>query len=161
MINEFKNNNIDYTFYDAIDGLTYEQTKNDKIYLQNIEYNKQIRTGTIACMLSHIRILEYFKKTNNECIVVCEDDIKLNSDYKTVLSNLYDMIINDIEKYSMINLCSEINDTWPNDFKIEMDITDEFKIYHSKDVWCEQGARCYLVTKKGCNDILKNLIQLL
>ena len=58
----FNNYNIKYNIFNGIDGLTYKLNNNDIKYLQNVDYDINIKKGVVGCHLSHIKLLELFVK---------------------------------------------------------------------------------------------------
>ena len=98
MIEKLKKEKIEeYKFIEAYDG------KNEKILKQYEELlinkeNNIITSGHFGCLLSHIKIIEEADKLNLEQVIILEDDIIFNENFKKKLSKIK------IQKYDLLYL---------------------------------------------------------
>ena len=130
---------INNTRIEAIDG------KDDKV-INNLEFNKlkkgaSLNNYEIACVLSHIKAINYLSNIDGDYFLVCEDDIDFfNTQYFTkTLENIikecpYDFDILQIAKTQEIsfekkNLYEKYNRTW--------------------------GAFAYIITKKAVKKLVE------
>lgn len=142
-------NNIKYNRFPAINGSTYILNDIESDYLSNLDYDKDEDKGTLGCFLSHIKLLEKFKETDDEYMIVCEDDIIFNLDFIHITEKLIDIIKN----YGFINLYSDFPEPSNKDKEIYK-IDNDYTLYDNTETWVGQGCVCYMISKEYCIDIL-------
>ena len=146
---------LNYSFSEAIDGLTYSFKNDiDRYYLKNIsESTFNTRKGVLACCISHIQAVKEFviNNDNKDYIVICEDDV-IFTDINT--EKIIQKIINNsnLEEIGIIYLgLSKLEQ--PVTEKI-FNIDERYNLYVS-DRWLYQGAMAYLITKNVAKQILQ------
>ena len=138
---ELKKVNMDFIFFDAIDGRKdFEFLMNDTIkngILDKEAYTK-LCPGELGCFLSHYKIYqkEYTQKGDKDYwILIMEDDIKFSS-------KLVDSLQNYIEYWpdttNTVKLC--YSSGGQSDYKVE--INNEYFVQLKKQTW---SAVCYAV----------------
>ena len=151
MKEQLDNLKLEYSFFDAIDGSVYNLTDNERQYLSAVDYDININKGVVGCFLSHIRVLEEFIKTDDNYLVVVEDDIILsNNNIQNIISSIISNI--NLEETSLIHLGTSRNYI-PNS-NVIINIMDSYNIYECNNTCYGQWAFAYLVTKSGCKQIL-------
>ncbi len=89
MINEMKKTNLEYEFFDAVNGRNIRNI--DEIYLREDSFKKirKILTyGEIGCAMSHLLIYKKMIDENIEQALILEDDIIVSNDFKHVFNEL-------------------------------------------------------------------------
>lgn len=130
--------------------MKYELTEPDLQHLKNVDYDIHIKKGVVGCHLSHIKLLKDLCNSEEEYMLVSEDDIIIiEPEIKTIINNLLNKI--NLENYSIIYLSS--GQIEPDTQHI-LQINDEYNLYDCKNRWFEQGNLLYLVTKQGARDLL-------
>ncbi len=129
----------------AIDGKIYNNIKS--IY-GNIPLQKEITNTEIACTLSHIKAINYFKYIPGDYFIVCEDDISF--DNIIFFDKNLETIIKECPKFDILMLnktsfkyLDKIYSKW-NDYFI-----DETVDYIGSCV-------CYVISRSGINKLIKN-----
>lgn len=140
--------NIDYIRFSAINGINYKLTEQENIYLKNTCYDKNELKGTLGCFLSHIKLLEKFKNSDDKYIIICEDDIIIDEKFKEYINKC----INLIDDYGFINLYNDIDNI--NDYKLLKNIDNKYSLYDCSEKWVGQGCVSYIINKIYCIDIL-------
>ena len=148
---QFNKYNIkNYRRFKAIDGNTYKLTDSDRSifnYNQKKELRPpppQLRPPQIGCWLSHYYIWkELINDKNNDMYIIMEDDSVLLSNIQTAV----DTVKNKINGKTLMYLIHKSN----------LPMFEPLKY----NVWCEQGCRCYIITKdlakylvKECKDVV-------
>jgi len=151
MTEQFDNLKLEYSFFDAIDGGVYNLTDNERQYLSAVDYDINTQKGVVGCFLSHIRVLEEFIKTDDNYLVVVEDDIIIsNINIQNIISNIISNI--NLEETSLIHLGTS-RDYIPHS-NVIINIVDSYNIYECNHTCYGQWGFAYLVTKSGCKQIL-------
>jgi GR25 family glycosyltransferase involved in LPS biosynthesis len=129
----------------AIDGNAYKDIKS--IY-GDIPLQKNLTNSEIACTLSHIKAINYFKDIPGDYFIVCEDDISF--DNIIFFNKNLETIIKECPKFDILMLnktylqpIKDIYSKW-NDYFI-----DETLDYISSCV-------CYIISRSGINKLIKN-----
>jgi len=129
----------------AIDGKNY---KDIKFIYGNIPLQKELTNTEIACTLSHIKAINYFKDIPGDYFIVCEDDISF--DNIIFFNKNLESIIKECPKFDILMLnktsfkyLDKIYSKW-NDYFI-----DETVDYIGSCV-------CYIVSRSGINKLIKN-----
>lgn len=145
--------------FNAIDGIKYKFTEkeiemfNDADYINNssaINCPLNISKNLMVNHLNHIKILKIMKERNYDIIVICNDEVIFENNF---MSNMLNVVNNIPEDAEIINLGTqkvEYNENLINDYIIKYstydDVVDNFEINFT--------SFGYLVTKKGCENIL-------
>jgi len=88
-LNSFKN--INYNFFEAVNGNSLTQEKIDKVYQKKAairEFKRELSGGEIGCALSHLSIYRMMIEQNIEKAVILEDDAVLCEDFPEILRHL-------------------------------------------------------------------------
>lgn len=89
MIEEMKKLNIQYEFFDAINGKNIKNI--DKIYDKETAikvYGRELKLGEIGCAMSHLLIYKKMLEENIEQALIFEDDIIIANDFNKVFSQI-------------------------------------------------------------------------
>jgi hypothetical protein len=152
MIEKFHKLNINCNFYVVINDDS-DKFNYDKYYIQ---YKK-----TLSIMHSHIEIINHFYyNSNSKYAIICEDDIIIHKDIKTILRKVlidFNILGLDILLLSYmlpykITLC-EILSNYP--LKKEMPLDSDYK-YHDYPINIS-GTQMYMITKDYAKTILDKL----
>ncbi len=84
IVREFTQKNVEFDFFDAIDcSQIHEQL--EKLQLSKVP--TELRPAEIACLLSHLILIQKCVDENLDYICIFEDDIHLSKDIKQVLEH--------------------------------------------------------------------------
>lgn len=121
---------------------------NENLLLKNTNRN-WIRFGEIAAYIAHYKLWKEFLNSNNETVIICEDDASPQSDL--LFLNSFD--------YSNIDFLNLQNVTAHNQPKISLyrepfvKVSNKLVEYKTQlPILCE-GLAAYLITKSGANKL--------
>jgi GR25 family glycosyltransferase involved in LPS biosynthesis len=144
----FKKLNIPFERFNAIYGkeLDYSIIKDNTTFLAR---NLLCNYGVIGCAMSHFKVWEEFKeRSNEEFILICEDDIEFTEEFKkindTLIQNIYNKTFFDILS---LNCSIGLTGSFRNNIEL-----DNIKIYYPI---FPLTMACYIVSKKGVDILLK------
>lgn len=87
---DFDSEGINFIFFDAINGHKLKVTQYETSERQT--YNRKLTSGEIGCYLSHVSVITDFLKSEDDYLIVYEDDVSLCRGYgnklKVALNNL-------------------------------------------------------------------------
>ena len=158
--------------FEAIDGSTYEFSKQERDMFMNADFIKCLKTASIIYQkmmgnqLSHYNILKIMKERNYENIIILQDDVIFKDNFVSYVNRIMANIPEDAEiinigmhkiahceKFEGWDLTSE-----DDSILIERDVTDfvcEYKIYNPITRYrVNPASLAYIVTKKGCQKLL-------
>ena len=144
----FDEHNIENEIFNGIDGLDYTLTDADMMHLQSVDYNIFKQVGVVGCHLSHIRLLEQFiNNTTLNHMIVCEDNIK-------VIDQAFNDVVNSImqEEFDIVYMYCGLDPTLRS--KPCKNVNELYSLYNCTHQWYEQGARIYIISRKGANKVL-------
>lgn len=144
----FDEHNIQYEVFNGIDGLDYILTDDDHVHLQNVDYNIFKQVGVVGCHLSHIRLFEHFiNDTTLNHMIVCEDNIQIiDPDFNDIVNRIMH------EEFDIVYMYCGLDPTLrSNPCK---NVTELYSLYNCTHQWYEQGARIYIISRKGANKVL-------
>ena len=81
---------IDYEFFDAVDGNKLSHTYVNRFKIKKGEQCKgrPLTKGELGCTFSHLQVYEKMLEENIEQLIVLEDDTQLNDDFAVLINNL-------------------------------------------------------------------------
>ena len=83
---EFRKAGLDFNIIEAIDG---KELKLPHDNFSSIKYSllhgKKSNLGELGCYLSHLKVLKTFIESEEKYALVCEDDIKIDSEIKEIV----------------------------------------------------------------------------
>ena len=88
-----KNNNLNLVRYPAVYGKDID--KESLIQRGILDNNHKLKDGELGCYLSHLGILKKAHRDKDNIIMVLEDDIIFNEDFKEKLNEYYKEVPND------------------------------------------------------------------
>jgi hypothetical protein len=146
--------------FKALDGNTYEFSKEEKYLFRNVDYRTQNYAKKIMSnQLSHYYILQEMIKNNYQYIIIFQDDIIFKKDFVKELNNIMKNIPNDAEiiniafhKYASFNQFVPWNFNEENTM-IHKHINDGICILQNTVNPCSLG---YIVTLKGANNLINH-----
>jgi GR25 family glycosyltransferase involved in LPS biosynthesis len=141
MENILKNIKINNTRISAIDGKVLDTSKFKPPHLSNYE---------IACLLSHIKAINYLKDIEGEYFLILEDDVSLDN-LKYFPINLEDIIL-DAPEFDILTLYKTID--IPNLHLIDK-LEDLYIDYNKFDIMRIWGAAAYIITKDAIDRFIK------
>lgn len=156
MEKQFIKHNINYNFYDAVTIQSLINFKNIVSPIQDVEDRKfletfrnikepiQIRSSQVSISMGHYFITKKFIESDNDLLIVCEDDIVF------IDSNIDKIVRNYVEKENIID----------KPFVIYGCTTTEsrHKLNDNKLIKCGEryGNPCYIINKKFAHHLLTN-----
>lgn len=141
-----KNNIRDYNIVEATDGKKIDVNfYYEKGYIQK-EAIHNLRQGAIGCALSNIFLWEKFLKTNNNMLLIMEDDIYFTKDFEIKLKNYIQHLPNNFD----------ITQLWahPAQYKTRFLKSPNINKYVKKG-FGQYGTVAYIISKKGAIKLLK------
>jgi GR25 family glycosyltransferase involved in LPS biosynthesis len=145
MINLLKDINIPNYRISAIDGKAYKDIKS--IY-GDIPLSKELTNSEIACTLSHIKAINYFKNIPGDYFIICEDDICFNN--IILFDKNLETIIKECPKFDILLLNKTYN-------KPINEIYAKWSDYYVKEpIDAIYSTVCYVISRSGINKIIKN-----
>jgi GR25 family glycosyltransferase involved in LPS biosynthesis len=145
--------------YNAIDGLTYKFTEEEKSMFKNVDYKNQSYMNKImGNQLSHYYILKEMVKNNYNYILICQDDVIFVDNIKEELDKLIKNIPKNTEIINIgFHQFASYNNFIPWDFNKS---TDEMKkedinssVIKLTDT-VNPCSLCYLVTQNGAINLI-------
>lgn len=140
--------NIKYERIEAINGNDINiEKKYTVIYTNDFIATK----GQIGCYLSHIKCYEKFIESKYEYLIILEDDVDLNNNFKNSIIILFNCYSNIIKSSDFIYLSrSQVMKDYQ--YKINLQkYNDEF--IYSPDIF-GYGFHSYFLTKNGAKNLL-------
>ncbi|MBA42703.1 MAG: hypothetical protein CMF62_01665 [Magnetococcales bacterium] len=155
-INKVFNNTLRiYEAYDSVKCYQYyrEYAQVNNYVTKNFINFSDETNGKLGCNLSHQKILENIKDNNyfgKEWFLIMEDDVTVDSDFPSFISNILKEVKNKNINTNYIQL-------WLNESFKNKQLNQKNHIignmYHMIFQW---GAVCFLISKKGIEYILDN-----
>lgn len=141
------NNNLNYKRIEAIDGINLDYTELKKMY--NF---RKISKNEVACVLSHIKAIQYAFDNNYDYVLIMEDDCSFEYlEYKTETLKELMKINNDWEILQLGIICDKnLHDMFINLFSKNKLI---------KSCYYSLGAVAYLINRNGMTKILNHFIK--
>jgi GR25 family glycosyltransferase involved in LPS biosynthesis len=138
--------NLNCIRINAIDGKNLDDMKYNDIMKKT-----KMKKNTIACFLSHLKCLNKFVKSNDEYVVILEDDVDIEKNFTKKINNLLKEIQDKNENFDIIFL----GGTRVCGKKFSKSLLKIRQI--NKD--CNAGTFGYLLSKKGAQKILDKFNQ--
>ena len=140
----FSEKNIPYVFFDAIHGKS-EFGKIIKEYDISKASAEYLSKGSIGCIISHYRSWERLLSSNNDIMLVFEDDVVIHFEYETLV-NILSLIPQDCD---ILYFGSR---KWMSTGSEKGNIIEIFKPFSIR-----RGAFGYLITKKGAQKLINQI----
>ena len=145
------NNNLNYKRIEAIDGLELDYIELKKQYIF-----RKMTKNEVACVLSHLKTIQYAFDNNYDNVLIIEDDCSFeyleykNESLKELIKELT-KINNDWEILQLGIICDN------SLYKTFMDLFEKNKFI--KSCYYSLGAVAYIINKKGMEKILNNFFK--
>jgi glycosyl transferase family 25 len=142
--NNLNESNLKINILDIFDK--HHPYKNDQkdIHISPTE----LRTGQIACILSHLKTWNTFINTDYDYALILEDDIQINKEY---FNKIFEDILNEIPKIDFDLLYLGRNNLQFNGFYKG----EEINKYFYKPLEYGRGTHSYILSRKGAEIIIK------
>ena len=136
MKKKLKKINLKATRYQAINGIQYIPTDEDKIIFSDYFKKKtDQRPGVFGCLKSHLNLIIHAYQKKMDYIIILEDDINFDDKFNEYFKHL--SWGKNVSKYKKIANVLDRNLYFCNDQK-----------------WNSQGAIGYILSKKGIKNII-------
>lgn len=132
---------IPFKFFDGFHGKSIPINIKDRINFSSNSL-KYLSSGSLGCILSHVKLWETFSKSESELLLVFEDDIIINGDYYSVC----DLIKSIPKNFDLVYLGSGSIKSYFNLRHISNQLGKPFSI--------RKGAYSYLLSKNGARKLL-------
>lgn len=151
--NVFSQHDLDFTRIEAVDGrsqnaLNFAQYNDHKSILR---HGKSLSGGEVACYLSHIRALETFLDSGDECGLILEDDATAVDDFGSQIKDLENEL-HKLNKWDVVNLTVH-RDTWMKPCakmaSNELRHAFYFPMLTTANIWSREGAFAFLNSRYG------------
>jgi len=147
MINLLKDINIPNYRINAIDAKAYEDIKS--VY-GDIPLAKELTNSEIACTLSHIKAINYFRDIPGDYFIICEDDICFNN--LIFFNKNLETIIKECPKFDILLL----NKTYNKPIK---EIYAKWSDYYvNEPIDAIYSTVCYVISRSGINKLIKDAL---
>lgn len=147
IVEVFDHQGIKFKFFDAINGNEIGNS-----ILNNFPYHRPLSKGELGCYSSHICVIKEFLESENDYIVIYEDDVFLANNYIENLNSVIKFLDGAITFSGDIILLGYRNDY--------LSFWGKLKInnYLSLKKFCDYGwgAHGYLLTRLGAEKIVSN-----
>jgi glycosyl transferase, family 25 len=153
---QFKQLNLDFEWFDAIDGKKLnEEDINKYCDIQAIRNAPNwLSRGAIGCALSHFFVYQEIIKRNLPFALIFEDDVLLQNDFKDVvlstLSHLNDNQIISLYYQSWQPLKLSKSNYIP--------LTKGFGLFEPVDICQPINAVAYIITNSACRSMVKAIL---
>ena len=138
-----KYTDLDIHFIEAVDGRVFtEEQRNEAFDMKSCvrRFGKELNPGEIGCTLSHYKCYREFLETNEDFVLILEDDISLVGDINLIFSKeIHDFMSAAVPKILLLS-----GDYW---------YWDDKKITR---VFSAVGSYAYLINRTAISLILQN-----
>ena len=150
---EFKRIGLEYVLVNAIDGEKFLPSKKElSKFFYTLKHGKKVNAREVACYQSHIKALELFTETSEDCALICEDDILFNEDFLNVIRKSMENKI----RFDVLRLSGSEDKTKEKGFPIKLSrIYKGF--YLSLNFSYKPITACYLINRKAAQMILRKM----
>ena len=150
---EFRKAGLDFSIIEAIDG---KELKLPHDNFSSIKYSllhgKKSNLGELGCYLSHLKVLKTFIESEENYALVCEDDIKIDSEIKEIVDKALNSDIN----FDLLRLSGGSNPSIEKGIPIKLrQLTDKYHL--ALNFGFKSGTGSYLINRKAAEAILKKL----
>jgi hypothetical protein len=144
-INQFNNIGIKPDFFDAIMGNTMSKDKL-KTFLRHGSKEFFLSPGEIGCALSHLGVYKLLLESNENSIIIFEDDVLFDESMSKDILMKLQSFIDSQENPAVIAL-------YDSTFKYgkPVDQIDNYAIYKTTSFWCTHG---YIINRQAAKNIL-------
>jgi GR25 family glycosyltransferase involved in LPS biosynthesis len=111
----------------------------------------QLKRGEMGCFLSHLKLYEHLLKSNDEFLLILEDDAIVSKRLESVITKITKQMV-DLDMNMVL-----LRWTYPNFGKNTKQNPDEDGTIDFGRVYSFFGLDAYIITKKGATSLLKNL----
>ena len=150
---EFKKIELEYTVVKAIDGEIVLSTRKEiSEYFYILKHGKKVNPREVACYSSHLKALKMFLNSSEEYGLICEDDIKFNDNFLSILEEC----LNTHHNFDILRLAGSEDETKEKGNPIKLfEIKKDY--YLCLNLTYKPIAACYLINRKAAKSILKNM----
>ena len=150
---EFRKAGLDFNIIEAIDG---KELKLPHDNFSSIKYSllhgKKSNLGELGCYLSHLKVLKTFIESEENYALVCEDDIKIDSEIKEIV----DKALNSDIDFDLLRLSGGSNPSIEKGIPVKLrQLTDKYHL--ALNFGFKSGTGSYLINRKAAEAILKKL----
>lgn len=141
--NEFKNNNVEFRFFDAVMANKMSKEELDTKALKDTF----LSPSEIGCALSHCGVYDEFLKSDEKSIMICEDDIYFTKyfNYDSLLK-IKDFLEETDEPRLVVLQKSIYHD------KRIRSVGDNINLYSTRNAFCTHG---YMINRTAAENIKK------
>lgn len=138
--NILKNIEVQNERISAVDG--------SKLILHKLNYERNISTYELACLLSHLKAISTLKNIEGNYFLICEDDFILHN--TIFFSKDLKQIILNCPKFDILSIQSTFNKDLHNEY-------NKWSDYYTEEPLSFIGCTgSYIISKSGINKILEN-----
>jgi len=138
---------------EAIDGDNLDENNSYNILFKNKK--TKLKTGEIACLLSHYEVWKEMSKKNLPFAIIYEDDVEFHPNFKEISNKIYNEIPND---FQILYLGGRQTSIYP---KYVDPISENISVHHPKiisGIDSDRTSHAYVISI-SCANILINLIE--
>ncbi|MCU8238254.1 glycosyltransferase family 25 protein [Vibrio vulnificus] len=147
MQNQLEKLNVDFEFFNAIDGSKPDFLNFDKVD-NSLTFSRKgyhLKTGEIACFSSHYELWKHCVELNQPLIIL-EDNVDISDDFPTLIDTLY----NEISRFGYIKLAA----TFPSKFNPITPLTDRYSLGQYRKKTC--GTTAYAISPKAAKQFIQH-----
>ena len=165
---EINSASLKYERISAVDGNKLSRQQKDQ-YDEALAYKnfgRSLSLGEIGCYLSHVNAVDLFLQTDLEYCLVLEDDIKLHSEFNSVLPELIKFLnSNRKSNFDVVNLCNKPKKSYnkfqtitANNSNFDLCRAHFFPVRTTAILWTRHGAEKF---QASCQPIYSPIDQFL
>ncbi|HAS8528620.1 TPA: glycosyltransferase family 25 protein [Vibrio vulnificus] len=147
MQNQLEKLNVDFEFFNAIDGSKPDFLNFDKVD-NSLTFSRKgyhLKTGEIACFSSHYELWKHCVELNQPLIIL-EDNVDISDDFPTLI----DTLSNEISRFGYIKLAA----TFPSKFSLITPLTDRYSLGQYRKKTC--GTTAYTISPKAAKQLIQH-----
>jgi glycosyl transferase, family 25 len=145
MSRQMKKLKLPFTFLDAIEGSKLTKESLEGLYKEG-EYFRPLKTGEIACTLSHCEVYKQMILHNDPFALVMEDDVLLSDDLPVLLAGL------PLEEDCALMLFNILLGSC--DYKNETPLTSDYFLTVPSNIRSIYGTQAYIVSQSTAKKLL-------
>ncbi len=99
--------------FEIIDGVDAQEVKPEMLAVPKDAWS--LKTGEVACYLSHLKMLQRVVDYGLDYAIILEDDVQINNSGRMTLANMWHFLPEDADHVQL----HDLRDKWSSDFRIQ------------------------------------------
>lgn len=144
--------NLQYEFFNAVDGYTFTKEELDEYVSPNHTYVRDFLPGEVGCLISHYLLMKKIVEQNLPYALILEDDVELSPNFPTLLEELEPLI----EPGDLISLYASFPELC--NLRVEGNINNIYKFVKPESGNLVVGAVAYIITYLSAKKLIQKLL---